>query len=86
MDMKYYTNFETFFIKISIEALLQLLYPQNRVKMTFNNPNNNFETLSTISTVNSELENFSHRTHDAVGDFYLFVQIIEKSLTYSSHL
>ena len=38
------------------------------------------ETLSTISAVNSELENFSHRTHDAVGDFYLFVQIIEKSL------
>ena len=39
------------------------------------------ETLSTISAVNSELENFSHRTHDAVGDFYLFVQIIEKSLS-----
>ena len=38
------------------------------------------ETLSTISAVNSELENFSHRTHDAVGDFYLFVQIIETSL------
>ena len=42
MDKKYYTNFETFFIKISIEALLQLLYPQKRVKMTFNTPNNNF--------------------------------------------
>ena len=38
------------------------------------------ETLSKISAVNSELENFSHRTHDAVDDFYLFVQIIEKSL------
>ena len=39
------------------------------------------ETLSTTSAVNSDLENFSHRTHDAVGDFYLFIQIIEKSLT-----
>ena len=29
----------------------------------------------------SELENFSHRPHDAVGNFYLFVQIIETSLT-----
>ena len=41
------------------------------------------ETLSTISAVNSELGNFSYRTHDAVGDFYLFVQIIEKSLKYT---
>ena len=39
-----------------------------------------FESLSNISVVASELENFSHRPHDAVGDFYLFVQIIEKSL------
>ena len=42
MDKKYYTNFETFFIKISIEALLQLLYPQNGVKMTLNVPKKNF--------------------------------------------
>ena len=39
------------------------------------------ESLSKMSVVYSELENFSHRPHDAVGDFYLFVQIIEKSLT-----
>ena len=39
-----------------------------------------FESLSNISVVASELENFSHRPHDAVGDFYLFVQIIEMSL------
>ena len=38
------------------------------------------KSLSRISAVTSELENFSHRPHDAVGDFYLFVQIIEKSL------
>ena len=38
------------------------------------------ESLSKISVRNSELEQFSHRPHDAVGDFYLFVQIIEKSL------
>ena len=38
------------------------------------------KSLSRISAVTSELENFSHRTHDAVEDFYLFVQIIEKSL------
>ena len=38
------------------------------------------ESLSKMSVVYSELENFSHRPHDAVGDFYLFVQIIEKSL------
>ena len=35
MDKKCSTNFETFFIEISIEDLLQLLYPQNRVKITF---------------------------------------------------
>ena len=40
------------------------------------------ETLSKISAVSSKLEDFSHRTHDAVRDFYLFVQIIEKSLAY----
>ena len=39
------------------------------------------ESLSKMSVVYSELENFSHRPHDAVGDFYLFVQIIEKSLS-----
>ena len=38
------------------------------------------ESLSKISVRNSELEQFSHRPHDAVGDFYLFVQIIETSL------
>ena len=38
------------------------------------------ESLRKISVRNSELEQFSHRPHDAVGDFYLFVQIIEKSL------
>ena len=38
------------------------------------------ESLSKMSVVYSELENFSHRPHDAVGDFYLLVQIIEKSL------
>ena len=40
------------------------------------------ESLSKISVRNSELEQFSHRPHDAVGDFYLFVQIIEKSQPY----
>ena len=38
------------------------------------------ESLSKISVMDSELEHFSHRPHDAVGDFYLFVQIIETSL------
>ena len=42
------------------------------------------ESLSKISVRNSELEQFSHRPHDAVGDFYLFVQIIEKSLVSGS--
>ena len=83
MDKKYFSDFETFLIKISIEDLWQLLYPQNRVKMTFKFLNNIFGKLSTTSAVSSELENFSHRTHDAVGDFYLCVQIIEKSLVYS---
>ena len=44
------------------------------------------ESLSKISVRNSELEQFSHRPHDAVGDFYLFVQIIEKSLPRSTGL
>ena len=35
MDKKYFSNFETSLIKISIEDLWQLLYPQNRVKMAF---------------------------------------------------
>ena len=42
MDKKYYTNFQTILIKISIEDLGQLLHRQNRVKMIFKFPNNIF--------------------------------------------
>ena len=41
------------------------------------------ESLSKMPIVHLELEQFSHRTHDVVRDFYLFVQIIEKSLKYT---
>ena len=42
MDKKHFSNFKTFLVKISIEDLWQLLYPQKGVKMTFNVPNDNF--------------------------------------------
>ena len=38
------------------------------------------ETFSKIYVVNLELENFSYRTFDRLRDFYLFFQIIQKSL------
>lgn len=36
--------------------------------------------------MNSELENSTHRTQDAVQDFYHFIQLIEKFLAYPTNI